>query len=346
MTCLFVIHICLFFAIQQSMKLKEVLQESMLVVGCIVGVSFVTGKEAQTFVGNGGNIVLFCIVFALSTLIVQLFCARNNLQSTQQFVQFAFKNWGYVVYFALLVCFFVCLVTTLATVQSCFAELISKTPFAIWSAIVALASALLLKWGKGGFKVVSLAAFVGAFVTFLFVSAQGNGPSQRDVAPLSTILYSLFSLTMVLPICCKTRPICVRQRLLCVVIATVIVALLLWWVEGVADFTLQLPIGGRLQGVGKVCLCLTVALCGISGVVANTLPICEGLEDIIGDKKLLKFVVLALAWAFSCFGLDILLKYGYLFVAVVGFGIVVRCIFGQKNSTTKAVELSNAKISN
>lgn len=313
------------------MKVKDVLQESMLIVGCVVGVSFVTGKEAQTFVGSGKNILLFAVIFGLTTLLLRLFASKHRLQNAQQFALFTFKNWGYVVYFLLLGCYFVCLVTTLATVQNCFDELLGKTLFPLWSLAVVLLSSILLKWGTKGFKVLSALAFVGAFVTFLIVSFGDNVPNETTINPLSTMAYSLFSLTMVLPVCCTNKVRTTKENVLCVVVATIVVATLLWWVERIADFTLQLPIGGHLEGGGKVYLCVTVALCGMNGVVANALPICQGVADIIPDKKLLSFVVLGLAWAFSCLGLDILLRYGYLFVAVVGLLIVVRCLCIKKS---------------
>ena len=330
LACLFVYfcfaHILQTATIQHNMKLKEILHDSMPIVGCVVGVSFVTGKEAQVFVGNGKNIALFAIVFCLLTTLLRLFCAKHKLQNTQQFALFCFDKWGYVVYFALLACFFVCLVTTLATVQSCLNQLVAKLPLPLWSAIVVLLSAIVLKWGGGAFRVVCTLAFAGAFVTFLFVSSGGNLPTQMDVKPLSTLLYCLFSITMVLPVCCQTKAKGNWQSVLCVVVATIVVALLLWWVERVADFSLPLPIGTNLHGLGKVCLCLTVILCGMSGVVANALPICQGVCDILPQAPLRTFVVLGLGWALSCFGLDVFLKYGYMFVAFVGLAIVVCCL--------------------
>jgi hypothetical protein len=312
------------------MKVKDVFKDVMLFVGCIVGVSFVTGKEAQTFVGNGKNIALFAIVFALCAIVLQGFCAKWQLHTTEQFVHFAFKKWGYVVHFLLLACFFVCIVTTLATVESSMHEVVGAMPFPLWSAIVVVLSAMVIKGGLKAFSVVSAIAFVGAFVTFVLVSLTHTVQHSADIHPLSTLLYGLFSLTMVLPVCCKTAKKSTKQNVLCIVFATLVVALLLWWVERVADFSLTLPIGGNLNGANKVLLCVTICLCSISGVVANALPLCEGLSDVIPDKKLLTFVVLALAWAFGCFGLDILLKYGYLFVAIVGLVIVVRCLFATK----------------
>ena len=319
-------YICQTTAIQQSMKVKEILQESMLIVGCVVGVSFVTGKEAQAFVGNAKNILLFAIVFGVGVAILRTFCNKFCLQNTQQFAEYTFENCRHVVYFALLGCYFVCLVTTLATVQNCFDVLLCKTPFPLWSlAVVALAIPM-LKWGTSGLKTVSTLAFVGAFTTFLFVTFEHVPPNETSINPLSTAAYSLFSLTMVLPVCCTSKRYTKRENILCVLVATVVVSLLLWWVERVADFTLQLPIGGNLVGAGKVCLCLTIVACGMSGIVGNALPLCQGVADLLPDKNLLAFVVLGVAWAFSCLGLDVLLKYGYMFVAVVGLVIVARCL--------------------
>ena len=312
--------------IQQSMKVKDILQESMLIVGCVVGVSFVTGKEAQAFVGNAKNILLFAVIFGVGVLVLRSFCNRFCLQNTLEFAQFTFKKRGHVVYFLLLGCYFVCLVTTLATVQNCFDELLCKTPFSLWSLAVVLVAIPMVKLGAKSFKTLSILAFVGAFATFLFVTFKHVPPNETTINPLSTTAYSLFSLTMVLPVCCTSKRSSKRENILCVLVATATIALLLWWVERVADFTMQLPIGGNLVGVGKVCLCVTISLCGLSGAVGNALPICQGLADVIPDKTLLSFVVLGVAWAISCLGLEVFLKYGYVFVAVVGLVIVARCL--------------------
>ena len=308
------------------MKVRDILQESMLIVGCVVGVSFVTGKEAQAFVGNTKNILLFAVIFGMGVLVLRSFCNKFCLQNTLEFAQFTCKNCRHVVYFLLLGCYFVCLVTTLATVQNCFDELLCKTPLPLWSLAVVLLAIPMLKRGTKSFKTISALAFVGAFATFLFVTFQHVPPNETTINPLSTTAYSLFSLTMVLPVCCTSKRCSKWQNVICVLVATATIALLLWWVERVADFTMQLPIGGNLVGVGKVCLCVTVALCGLSGVVGNALPICQGLADIIPDKNVLAFVALGVAWAISCLGLDVFLTYGYMFVAVVGLLIVVRCL--------------------
>ncbi|MBR1955678.1 MAG: hypothetical protein IKA29_07170, partial [Clostridia bacterium] len=86
------------------MKVKEILQESMLIVGCVVGVSFVTGKEAQAFVGNAKNILLFAVIFGVGVLVLRSFCNKFYLQNTLEFAQFTFKKRGHVVYFLLLGC--------------------------------------------------------------------------------------------------------------------------------------------------------------------------------------------------------------------------------------------------
>ena len=327
----FVGYICYKISIQQSMKIKELLEDSMLLVGCVVGVSFVTGKEAQVFVGNCQNIVVFAIAFAFCTFVMRKFCTKWQLNSTQQFVQFAFEKGGNFLHFAMLLCYFVCMVTTLATVQNSLQQLVGNLSFPLWSAVVVIASAWVQKMGTKAFKALSALAFAGAFVTFLLVASNGHSQQTGRTSPLATLLYSLFSATMALPICCKMKGNSTKQNAICVMFATVVVSLLLWWVEKIADFNLQLPIGGKLTGGGKICMCVTVALCGVLGTVANALPICEDIADVIADEKLLRFVVFALAWAFSCFGLDVLLKYGYLFVAVVGLVIVVICLKNKKS---------------
>ncbi len=316
------------------MKVKEIFSDCMAIVGCVVGIGFVTGKEAQIFVGNNRNIWIFVAIFGISTIVLRQFCAKRQLNSTQQFVTFAFGKAGAFLHLALLGCFFVCLVTTLATVESSFEQLFGRMPFPLWSAIVAVACCIILKGGIKSFKTISILAFVSAFVTFLCISPN-NTATEVSVNPLLTIVYGLFSLTMVLPVCCNGEK-SLWENVLSVVIATAILGAMLWWIGKIADFRLTLPIGGNLQGFGKVCLCVTICLCGISGGVANALPVYQGVQDVVDDKKLLRFWVFGLSWAFSCLGLDFLLKYGYLFVALVGLAIVLRCVLAKKNPTIKA----------
>lgn len=316
------------------MKVKEILSDCMAIVGCVVGISFVTGKEAQAFVGSNRNIWIFVAILGISTIVLRQFCAKRQLNSMQQFVTFAFGKGGTFLHLALLGCFFVCLVTTLATVEISFEQLFGKLPFPLWSAIVAVACCIILKGGIKSFKTISTLAFVSAFVTFLFISPNDTA-SQVQVNPILTIVYALFSLTMVLPVCCNGEK-SLWKNVLSVVIATAIVGTMLWWIGKIADFRLTLPVGENLQGVGKVCLCATICLCGISGGVANALPVYQGLQDVVDDKKLLRFLIVGLSWAFSCLGLDFLLKYGYLFIAVVGLAIVLRCVFAKKNPTIMA----------
>lgn len=314
------------------MKVKRIFSDCMAIVGCVVGIGFVTGKEAQVFVGNDNNIWVFVAIFGISTLVLRQFCTKWQLNSTQQFVTFAFGKVGAVLHLALLGCFFVCLVTTFATVQSSFEQLFDIR-FPLWSALVAVACGIILKGGIKSFRAISTMAFVSVFVTFLFISPNKTAVGVQ-VNPILTVVYGLFSLTMALPVCCDGEK-SFAESAISVVIATAIVGIMLWWIGKIADFRLTLPVGGRLQGFGKACLCVTICLCGISGAIANALPVYQGLCDVVEDKILLRFLVVGLSWAFSCVGLDFLLKYGYLFVALVGLAIVLRCVFAKKNPTTK-----------
>lgn len=325
-------HIRKSCTIQQSMKVKRIFSDCMAIVGCVIGIGFVTGKEAQVFVGSDANIWIFVAIFGISTLVLRQFCAKRKLKSTQQFVTFAFGKGGVFLHLALLGCYFVCLVTTFATVQSSFEQLFD-VHFPLWSALVAVACGIILKGGIKSFKTISALAFISAFVTFLFISPNKTAVDVQ-VNPLLTVVYGLFSLTMVLPVCCDDEK-SLWESAISVVIATAVVGVALWWIGKIADFRLTLPVGGRLQGFGKVCLCVTICLCGISGAVANALPVYQGLCDVVKDKALLRFLVVGLSWAFSCVGLDFLLKYGYLFVALVGLAIVLRCVFAKKNPTIK-----------
>lgn len=55
------------------MKVKRIFSDCMAIVGCVVGIGFVTGKEAQVFVGNDNNIWVFVLRFLAYP---RLFCVN------------------------------------------------------------------------------------------------------------------------------------------------------------------------------------------------------------------------------------------------------------------------------
>ena len=116
----------------------------------------------------------------------------------------------------------------------------------------------------------------------------------------------------------------------------------------ISDFSLNLPLFAKTDNVAVNILgCAAIVLTTVIGVVANALPLTDFLETVIPDKALTLFTLFCPALAFSLFGFDFALKYGYVFVSAVGLVLLLtataetrqkmRTFLTQKNPCAKIV---------
>ena len=304
------------------MKMKDVLSDGATVAGCCIGVGFLSGKEAQLFWGNFAGIGIFALCFFVANTVLRRFCYQKNCKNVADLLHACFPKTAGVFLTLFLTCSFVCIVTMLAGVQDCAASFF-PTPLPLFSVTVAVISALLLKKGLTALKVLNALSLLLAVAYLVALAFTTNNTFQRAETPLfMPIQYALFSTTMSLGVIVPMSQS--KRNTQATLVATALLAIAMLAVLYISDFSLNLPLFAKTDNVAVNILgCAAIVLTTVIGVVANALPLTDFLETVIPDRTLTLFTLFCPALAFSLFGFDFALKYGYVFVSAVGLVLLL-----------------------
>ncbi len=313
-------------------KVLKVVSDVCVTVGCCVGVGFLSGKEMQVFVGNALGVLLFCLCFGASLFVVRERCRICNYGSVGQLgALFGKMKGAFSVVTAL--CSFVCIVTVLAGAEQCLSSLYDiGLPF--YSFAVALCGALLLRLGMKTLKVVNAlsVAMAVALVMLLYVRPQTQNHCHCAVSPVKTVAYALFSVTMSLGVLTKLSCECTRrQNVLCSVASAVVLSALMLALLPLCDMNRPLPALNGIEGALVPYAVITLALCGATGIASNAFSVAELLRQVIPDDTVCCVLMFGSALAFSMFGFDFALKFGYMLVACVGGILIITIVLSKKS---------------
>lgn len=304
---------------------KDIVLDAATVVGCCVGVGFLSGKEAQLFFGNFVNVAVFAVCFLALNVLVRGFCRTHRCFDVQSLAKNCFGRCAGIFTALFLLCSFVCVVTMLAGVESCLQNYaVAKLP--MYGMLVAVVSALILKKGLGALKVLNVISILLALAYLVSVACIGKNSftTNAEVSSAQPLKYALFSVTMSLGVLAPLSDTTKKSNVAATVLATVALSALIVFLLWIADFNLDMPIFGKTDNVFlNVIGAVTVILATVTGVAANTLPIAQCVGDVFQDDLLCYTCIFCVALALSMFGFDFALAYGYLFVALVGILITV-----------------------
>lgn len=292
-------------------NLVKLLCDVACCVGCCVGVGFLSGKEAQVFFGNAKNVAIFAVTFAAVTFVLREFCRINGCSTVGKMSATLIGKksfWGNAL---VAFCSFVCIVTSLAGVEQCFAAAIDKLP--LYAVATATFAALLL----GKMRLIKFINVLSVVCAAILIFLPGKtAVCTAEVAPYKPVAYALFSATvslgMTAKLACEST---LRQNALSATISSVAIALLMY---AMLKTNVALPVAPNVQGVFAT---VTLLLAAVTGIVANAMPVLELIEDVVGDRAVSCVLIFGLAIALSMFGFDFAVKIGYTAVACVGAGL-------------------------
>ena len=305
-------------AITVYVKLKEIVSDSAAVTACVIGVGFLSGSEATYYWGSFRNVAVFCVCFfALHFLF-------RETRRKQGAAYMRVRN-NALVAFACEGCKLTCAVSLLACFNQCIARAIAPSDLPLYSAAAALICGVLYTKTPHVFKILNVLSLLLAALFLLLVLPQGGG-SQSDAPLWRPAVYALFTasatFTLTDKLHCKSKKDNAAGALLTCAVLGALMCLLTFC----CDFRLSFPaIDFTRQPAGAVgCAAVVVStLCSLKELSAQAF---ETAEDITGDRALSASAVLCLEMATSLLGFDVLLKYGYLFAAAVGFALCLACL--------------------
>lgn len=305
-----------------------------VVVGSAVGVGLISGKETQVFTQTVPNILIFAVVYAFVVSIYREFCRKNAVSSTAHLAQVCFGKFSVAFNFALCLCAFVCIVTCLAGVEQCLSSILYLSALPLYAVCVAFCAAIVMAKGFSALKICNVVSLAMTVVLFVLMVLSYKPSASATAAPqlYMPVIYALFNFTMSLSLTCKLgAKSCKRQNVIRSVISAVIIAVAIIVTTFIADFSAPLPALVNLNGFTKFFAVFTISLTSMCGIVGCALPVTELVDGVVGDKTVSSALVFCFACALSMIGFDFLVKFGYVFVALIGL-IVAIVILLQKHS--------------
>lgn len=307
------------------MRIARIVCDVAVTVGCCIGVGFISGKEMQIFFGNGVNVAIFAVIFFAANCAVREYCRHNNCSTVDALGQSLI---GKPTLFTAIVamCCFTCMVTVLAGVEQCLAQLffIGKTP--LYAFVSATLAAILLRAGMKTLKVANIISVTLAIILFVVLYCQKETQYAEDLqVPLyMPVVYALFSLTMALGVTSQLATDNTKQdNVIASLLSTVAIALLILFVLPLCTLAASLP---TLSNVTSPTLLIftavTMLLATVTCLVANSVPVLQLLRPVVNDDTLCSALIFGLALALSMFGFDFAVRVGYCAVSIVGAVLV------------------------
>ena len=312
-------------------KIFTIIGDVAVAVGCCIGVGFLSGKEAQVFFGNTVNVVIFAFAFFAISFALREYCRVNSCSTVDKLSGSLFKKASNFFNIGIALCSFVCIVTVLAGVEQCLAKLfyISKLPLYAFAA--SLIAVLLLQRGMKALKYANFIAIIMAIILILILlfSNTSKKSGAVQIPFYQPVIYALFSVTMSMGVLTQlSSKASQKDNVISCVLASVITAALMGAVLPLCQLNADLP---TLSNISHPILLayaiVTLLFAAVTGIVANAYPIVQELKSIVTDNTLCNAMTFGLALAFSMFGFDFAVKFGYLLVSAFGAVIMFLAIY-------------------
>ena len=312
-------------------KFCAIMGDVAVAVGCCIGVGFLSGKEAQVFFGNIINVVIFAVFFFAVSLAVREYCRKNNCSTVDKLSGSLFGKASKFFNLGIALCSFVCIVTVLAGVEECLSKLFYLSKLPLYAFVAALIAALLVQKDMKALKYANFVSIVMAVILIVILLITNTYKQAEDLQiPLyQPVIYALFSVTMSLGVLTQLASKADRkQNVIASVLASVITALLMAVILPLCKLNLDLPTLGNITNpILLAYAIITLLLAAVTGIVANAYPIVQELKSIVPDNTVCNTLTFGLALAFSMFGFDFAVKFGYLLVSAFGAVVIVLAIY-------------------
>lgn len=326
------------------MKVRDVFLDCATVVGSCVGVGFISGKEAKMYLGNYGNVAVFALVFFALCFWVRRFCSRNGCCNTVRLFQSCFGKFHSLFSALFCCCCIICMSTLFAGADSCLQSLLYSVNFPCYSFVAAIVAAFVLKKGMRTLKIMNAVSLTLTFC-YLLLAFVFWGGCQTERTTGMPVLYALFSVTTSLGVLAPLSKRSVKRNLVLSAVSAVTFGLLFVLAVYLSDFSLQMPIIGRTDSKFFNMLAASAVLVSVvCGVTANAIPVFQCISDVFHDDAFCAVMLFAITWAFSLFGFDFALKFGYVAVALFGVSVVAATFCATKRCRCFKLSCGSEKV--
>ena len=298
-------------AIQQTMK--KFGTSWLVLVGCLVGVGLLSGTEVLLYLPNKLSVAIFALAFCAILAWLLKFCQSNDVFSLHQLCKRCFGKLANAVEWLVVLCNFVCIVCGLSATCNTLRSLFPLPYPTLEIALCAVAIVVLCNASKI-LPVANALSVVVAICLCLCLPKSQNVVENVDTTAL--VVYTLFSVAMVVPVVGKVGKTC-KQTILSATVATAVFCIVALLVQSRCSFG-GTPILLATTPMQKALFCTSICLASTTCLVANATPVCQYLQDLLPNTPLLATVVFCFATVLSTAGLDKIFALCYPFVGLVG----------------------------
>ncbi len=206
--------------------MKKILGTAFSLTGAVIGAGMMTGAEIYQYFGGGFgavvSIILSCILMGCLFYTIAAFCADSNITNIYDMGNVLFGKYKTVFLFFISAQIVVCAGAMLAGTGQLFYQLMKISPYLVSCVIAILGSICAfngIKWVK---KVNYFAVpFIIAFVIALIFIKEGGVIAAKPKPMYGSVVFSLYNVSLALPLCCSGDKICKRHmRLACAIFVT------------------------------------------------------------------------------------------------------------------------------
>ncbi len=299
-------------AIQQTMKKFE--SSWLVLVGCLVGVGLLSGKEVLLYLPNKFSVAIFAVAFCTILAWLLKFCQNNGVDNLQQLCVCCFGKFANAVEWLVLLCNVVCIVCGLSatchTLRSVF-----YLPYPMLELAVCFVATIVLCNASKFLPIANATSVVVAIVLCLCLPKSQKTLQNVDMTAL--VVYTLFSVAMIVPSVGKVGKTS-KNAIATAMLATAMFCTVALLVQSRCNFDFGLPTLVATTPIQKTLFCTSICLATTTCLVANATPVCQYLQDLLPNTPLLSMSIFCFATLLSTAGLDKIFALCYPLVGIVG----------------------------
>ncbi|MEG1527607.1 MAG: hypothetical protein RR248_02675 [Clostridia bacterium] len=313
-----------------------------VIVGCVIGAGFASGKEVLIFFYQGNPLLVFISCFILFFVGTVLFLIASNRYKIYDTHILFYKIFGRLnIIFELLInlAYFIVLATMLAGSNLCLSKIFNTSSiFPFFSLATAILCGYALNHDISGLKFVNVLAVPLIIVFIIYICLQRGDASvvcegQRLSSSLS---YSAFNCIMM---CGVLLPLgkglnkkeCVITSLISSLFLSALVALILQRINQGVFLDTPMPLISLAKERGIIPFYLAsgaLYLSIVTTLVSNAFPLVRSLGNVVKDKTVSTAIVMFCALIFSLVGFDNIIEKAYPAIAIFGLIVIIFLLVG------------------
>ena len=313
----------------------KILSAVCIILGCFLGAGFVSGREVASYFSRFGGISYFsCIVCGILFFVLTMFffSISNRVKSSSEFVSVYFKKYSTLAEWLFAVCI-VILIGSMIAGTSSLAGSLGYNKLIFVSLTIVLTFLVVNKNVKGISNINLVLVPILILVLCITISSGDN-----DIVGYENGIGAIFSGTAYVFINIVSLGLLIieiganysrKEKLIISILSTIVIIGLLLGINHsiitndlVNDIMPNLTLSQRNMAL-YVVMQISIYLGLFTTLISNVFLLSKFIEKYTKNLTMSIILSLMIGWLISLFGFDNIVGFVYIFIAIIGFGMVI-----------------------